>query len=507
MRRAWVDYTRAGGRDWAKQRIAAIQSERSLRAFVRLMWPVLHPERPLVEGWALHAILDHLEAVASGDIKKLLINVPPGCMKSLAVNVFLPAWLWGPRGQAHKQVISWSYAEQLTIRDNRRFRRLIRSDLYQRHWGDCFYFSKDQDEKRYLENNHTGFKFAAGIHGGGTGHRGDLLIWDDPHKVKEAESDLNRESANQWLTETLPTRKNDNDAAFIGIMQRIHERDCSGTVLADPECLGYEHLCLPMEYEHDHPHPSRTSLHFQDPRTKDGELLWPQRFPREEVEDLKRTMRTWGGTYAEQGQFQQRPAPRGGGMFKRKDFVIVDQAPPCIAVARGWDLAATSAKKNPGAAYTAGVKMGITADKRIVVLDVVRVQDDPNAVNELLVATAKADGYAVVQDIPEDPGQSGKHQATHLAQLLMGFVCMFGKETGSKPSRARPFASQVEAGNVMVVRAPWIDAYVAEAEVFPNGRFMDQIDASSRAMARLLIMAAGGIGDFAMPELYEGADY
>lgn len=498
----WVQYCLSNP-DWARRQLLAIEAEESLLAFVECTWEILHPERPLVKGWALEAICEHLEAVGRGQIKKLLINVPPGCMKSLAVNVFFPAWIWGPRGRAHTQFISWSYAEALTIRDNRKFRLLVTSQMFRELWGDRFALAGDQNEKKLLENDRRGFKLASGIHGGGTGHRGDILVWDDPHKVREAESEVRREAANQWLTETLPTRKNDAEAAFVGIMQRIHERDCSGTVLAAD--LGYEHLCLPMEYEADHPHPSRTSLHFVDPRTEEGELLWPERFTAEDVADLKESMRAWGGTYAEVGQLQQRPSPRGGGMFKRKHFEIRDEAPAeCRMIVRGWDLAATSRKKNKAAAYTAGVKIGLTPERRLVVLDVRRIQGSDREVEELIRSTALADGEAVLVDIPQDPGQSGVAQKSALARLLLGFQVFFSPESGSKPDRARPFAAQVEAGNVSLVRAPWNDPYLNEAETFPNGRFMDQIDATSRAAARLMQMADSSLEGFAIPELYVG---
>lgn len=466
-----------------------LDAEDSLMNFVRLTWPILEPGRRLAEGWALDAMCEHLEAVARGDIKKLLINVPPGCMKSLLVNVFLPAWMWGPLNMAEKRFVSWSYAEQLTVRDNRKCRILVESPLYQMLWGDRFQITGDQNEKKFYENDKRGFKLASGILGGGTGHRGDVLVVDDPHKVLEAESEIKREEANFWMTETLPTRTTDDQAAFIVIMQRIHERDVSGILLAND--LGYEHLCLPMEFEHDHPHLSKTSLSFVDPRTKLGELLWEDRFPKEQVEDLKKQLRAIGGSYAEAGQLQQRPAPRGGGMFQHADFKFVDEAPKVARSIRGWDLAATAKSTSP---FTAGVKMSKDPEGRLFIEDVRRIQGTDFAVEELIKATAKSDGRQVTQDVPQDPGQAGKVQKSALIRMLHGYVVKSSTETGSKEDRARPLSAQCEGGNLYLVRGPWNDAFMAEACLFPNGQFKDQIDAASRAYARIIMKKPRRIG-------------
>lgn len=469
-----------------------LDAEASLMSFIRLMWPVLEPGRKLVEGWALYAIIDHLEAMARGDILKLLINVPPGCMKSLTTGVFFPAWIWGPLNMPHKRFCSWSYGQDLTVRDNRKMRLLIESDMYRTLWGDQFKLTSDQNEKKFFENDATGFMFASGIGGAGTGHRGDFCRFDDPHKVKEAESEVKREDANQWIAETLPTRKNDDKCAFLGIMQRIHQHDASGMII--DEELGYEHLCLPMEFEADHPHPSKTSLDFVDPRTEDGELLWPERFSREEVDDLKKGLSAWGGSYAVAGQFQQRPAPRGGGMFQQADFKYVDDCPTDVSSrVRGWDLAATSKRENPRASHTVGLRMSKDKEGRIYIEDVRRIQGSDLEVEQLLRQCAEMDSRRVVQDIPQDPGQAGKAQKAALARLLHGYECKFSPETGKKQHRAIPLSAQCEAGNLYLVRGSWNAAFVREACIFPAGD-KDQIDAASRAYARLIMKKPRRIG-------------
>lgn len=460
-----------------------LTSEDSLINFSEVVWPVIEPGRPFVRGWAIEAICDHLEAVSRGQIRKLLINVPPGLMKSLSTNVLWPAWEWGPRNKPDLRYIGASYSQDLTIRDNRRCRQIIESPMYQALWGDRFSLVADQNAKVRYDTDKRGFKIATSIGGLGTGERGDRFVIDDPHNVKTAESETKLEEVAQWFTEVVPTRVNDIDlSAFIVIMQRVHERDVSGLILAHE--LGYEHLELPMEYE-----PSRkcyTSIGFEDPRTKEGELLFPERFGQRGVDELKRTLSAWGGQYAVSGQLQQAPVPRGGGMFKvDKEEVMrraVEIAPRGGRPVRGWDIAGSTRKKSP---FTASVRMKLVGNT-IYVENVTRERKEIEEAEQHIEDTARDDGTMVDQDLPQDPGQSGKSQKRALARRLSGLAFAFSPETGSKEDRAIPFASQWNAGNVVLVKGPWNDAYLAELSTFPRGEFKDQVDASSRAYARLI---------------------
>ena len=296
-------------------------SDESLAKYIPLAWPILEPKRGYQHGWHIDAICDHLEALFDGEFNRLLINVPPGTMKSLTTNVFFPTWVWGPKNKPESRFISWSYSQDLTIRDNRRSRMLMQSDWYKRNWGYRWKFEGDQNAKTRYDNDKTGFRIATSIGGLATGERADYCIVDDPHNILEAESDAKRQEAVTWFTEVLPTRMNDPDkSAIIVIMQRVHEQDVAGTILEKE--LGYVHLCLPMEFEEDTR--CRTLVRgFEDPRTEENELLAPERFPRHVVERDKKVL----GEYAAAGQFQQTPAPRGGGMFKKVwwNFYQTDQ--------------------------------------------------------------------------------------------------------------------------------------------------------------------------------------
>lgn len=295
------------------------QCEDSLLEFVKLMWPVVEPARPLMLGWSIEAICEHLEAVHYGWIRRLLISVPPGFMKSLTSNVFFPAWEWGPRNYPSCRYIGASYSQSLTLRDNVRFRNVISSDIYKRFWGDIYGPSKDQFNLVKVANDKTGWKIASSTGGVGTGERGDRFVADDPNNVKEAESKRVLESTNQWFFEVVPTRLNDPaDSAIIVIQQRTGEGDVTGSIL--DRDLNYVNLCIPMENDTRRHcatvlglNDAGEEIKWEDPRTEEFELAWPERFPQAVVDDLKITL----GPFAAAAQLQQSPEPRGGGIIKR----------------------------------------------------------------------------------------------------------------------------------------------------------------------------------------------
>lgn len=454
----------------------------SLIEFTKRAWHTLEPAIPFTSGWAVEAMADHLEAVTRGEITRLLINVPPGFTKSMLTNVFWPAWEWGPRGMSTMRYISASYDKSLSIRDLVRCRDLITSEWYRERWP--IQFKKDQDGKEFYGNTSSGWRFSASVGSGLTGWRGDRIIVDDPHNVKSAESEADRESALLWFTETLPTRYNrPGKSALVLIMQRLHMQDCSGHVI---EKLSdeYTKLILPMEHEEErrcrtHVVVRDTGLPFVDPRTTEGQLLWPERFDRKSVDELKKALSSKGGSYAVAGQLQQRPVHRGGTMFKRAHLPIIDKMPAePVRLIRGWDLAATE----DGGSYTVGLKLALLPNGHMVIVDVVRGQWSSGEVRSTIRATTRQDGHAVRASLPQDPGQAGKDQKMHyLTQIVDGYDVHFSPESGDKVDRAGPVAAAVENGLVSLLRGPWNDAFLAEAEVFPKDAVKDQIDALSRA--------------------------
>lgn len=452
---------------------------RSLATYIQQAWRVVEPAQRYIHGWHIDAMAEHLEAVSRGEINRLYIAVPPGCMKSLTVDVFWPTWEWGPRNMPHLRILATSHSERLAIRDNVKARRLIDSQWYRKLWGGHVKLTSDQNEKRKFENTRTGFREAMPFQSL-TGSRGDRVLIDDPLSVDDALSEAKRESVNTTFLEAIPTRVNDPiRSAIVAIQQRLHVRDVIGIIEA--KNLGYESLVLPMEYEKDRILVS--TIGFKDPRTEEGELLFPERFPREVVDRDKKIM----GSHAAAGQFQQRPTPREGGMFKRPWFEIVPAAPSDVDWVRGWDLAATEAGTKVNPAYSAGVKVGRCRSSGVFyIAHAIRGQLSSARVEEMMVTMAGIDGKNTTVDIPQDPGQAGKSQVRYLVSALAGYVVKFSPESGSKEQRAMPMASQAEAGNVKMVKGDWNEDFLAEAETFPNGNFKDQIDAASRAFNRLV---------------------
>ena len=443
----------------------------SLANFTRQSWHVLEPGQPYVHGWHLDAISEHLEAVTHGQITRLLITVPPGMMKSMQTSVIWPAWEWGPAGLPQNRFIGASYEQGLAVRDTMKMRRLVGSDWFQARWP--LSLTSDQNAKTHFENEQTGFRQACAV-ASMTGRRGDRIVLDDPHSVEAAISDAHRDTANRVFQETLPTRLNNPDrSAIVVIMQRLHEQDVAGLILEKD--LGYEHLNLPMEFE-----PERrctTSIGFSDPRTEEGELLFPERFPREVVERDKKIM----GAYAVAGQFQQRPAPRAGGFFAWESLKRVHALPSMKRVIRYWDKAGTQG----GGARTAGVKMGLGADGNYYVMDVVKGQWSAGPREGVIRQTAEADGENVGIWVEKEPGSGGKESAESTIKNLAGYTARAENPTGDKTVRAEPYSVQVEAGNVYILNAEWTDEFIDEHKTFPRGKYKDQIDAAAGAFNKL----------------------
>jgi len=498
---------------------ARAKAEYSLHEFTRQAWHVLHPSTPFVDGWAVGAVAEHLQAVTEGEIDRLLINIPPGCTKSMMANVMWPSWEWGPVGMPDTQYINASYDKRLAMRDMMYARDLISSPWYQERWPILW---KDDDRgKEKFSNTLRGFRYAASVGSGLTGWRGQRFIIDDPHSVQEAESETEREGARFWFTEVTPTRFTDpKKPVYVIIMQRLHVDDISGLVIEKLlEQQGYTHLCLPMEAElkyrsytkvpvrhtGERVEPERVRrvkddgdplayfvpdedgelLYPQDPRTEEGALLWPGRYDEEAVRMLKAQLMVDGGEYAVAGQLQQRPVPREGGMFKADKIQIVDRLPEDIggAEVRGWDLAAS---KEGRSAWTVGAKLLLDPDGVVWITDVQRFRGLPDEVNDRLRACDQMDPPRAAWSIPQDPGQAGKAQVAAFGKLLHGRDVSFTPESGDKEDRARPFAAQVNIGNVRMVRAEWNGPLLAELGLFPGSTFKDQVDALSRAYHQLL---------------------
>ena len=294
------------------------------REFIKLAWPHVEPGRKYVHGWHIDCLADHLTAATLGDLPNLILNLPPRHSKSIIVAVMWPAWVWTMVPES--QWLFNSYAERLSIRDSVKCRRLIQSNWYQQNWGHVFQLAKDQATKTRFENDWFGYRIAASVGGTNTGDGGDYLVCDDVHNVIESESDQVRQGVIEWWTEAMTTRFNDPlRVRRVIVMQRVHEDDLAGHLLANNTGIQYHHVCLPARWEPRTfeivpgvftPQPHDSCSIAIDPRTIDGELLNPERMPESALAEIEATLEP----YAAAGQMQQRPAPRVGAIFDVANF-------------------------------------------------------------------------------------------------------------------------------------------------------------------------------------------
>lgn len=451
--------------------------KRSLAAFAKRAWPILEPSTELKWGWPLDVICEWLTDVTEGRRRRVLMNVPPGSMKSLLTGVIWPAWEWGPRGLASHRFLATAHKQDLAVRDNTKCRRLIQSAWYQRLWPVALV--GDQNSKLKFENASTGFREAMAF-ASMTGSRGDRVILDDPHSVDDANSLVKLTGDIQTFREALPSRVNNEQSAIVIIMQRLHERDVSA-VAAE---LGYDHLVIPMRFECDRP-----GLTWRG-EEREGALMFPDRFPEEAVLELERSL----GAYATAGQLQQRPAPREGGLFKPSWFEPIGALPVDIdRTVRAWDLAATAKSTSNDPDWTAGVRMSRTKTGLFIVEHCNRFRGSPMEVESRLLGQAPLDGTKVTARLAQDPGQAGKAQAEGLVRKLAGYSVKVERPTGDKATRASPFAAQAEAGNVRILvtgdpaRDAWVQPFLDELALFPAAAHDDQVDAAADAFNELAL--------------------
>lgn len=429
--------------------------------FTRLIFYEQHKRR-LTEAPHHKTICDALSRVIVGRTKRLIINVPPRSGKTLFVSQYFPAFWMGLNPSSN--FILTSYSKTLASNNTYAVRGIMRSELYQSVFADTKPAIRDDSQARDIfRTTANGMVYGVGsggtITGLGAGGMGNIpagcIIIDDPIKPDEALSDTVRNSTIEWFRGTLESRKNSPDTPIVVVMQRLHELDLAGWLQDGGNGEDWEVIKIPA---------------LKD----DGTSFWERQFP---VEMLRRLEKSSPYTFA--GQYQQEPSPRGGGFFKPANIEIVPALPEGIKWVRGWDMAATA----NGGDWTCGVKMGIKNDV-IYIADVRRVQGSPDEVERLIVSTAKMDDC--LQSIPQDPGAAGKTVVAYLSKKLHGLAFKFSLESGDKATRAEPLASQINVGNVRMLRADWNESFAHELASFPNGAHDDQVDALSRAYSELM---------------------
>lgn len=493
--------------------------ENSLHDYMMAAWPIIEGGRKFVDGWHLQALCEHLEAVYTGQIKSLLVNVPPRTSKSTIISVGFPSWCWIK--DPSLQFLYISYGLKLSIKDSIKCRRIISSNWFQERWKHKFRLSGDVNSKIRFDNNKTGYRISTSIDSKfGTGEGGDIIVLDDPNSASDANSETVRESTNDWCDSVLSSRLNDPETGrFIAVQQRLHSQDYSGHILSQ-EIKGLVHLCLPMEYESNRkcitvPLKSTNGIPWFDPRKKDGDLLWPERFSQESVDIIKKKMNS---DYVVSGQLQQRPSPEKGGIFKKDDFQWwKEQSPPrCHFVLQSWDTAfSTSATASWSACTTWGLFKDRYNVDNIILLSLWRGKyENPDLRRMMLRLSQNYYDTKMDDPAPEDyivkPDMilvEGKANGTPLMQdlnragLIINRFDPLKHGGGDKVARARSISHLIEAGRIWMPARPPLydklrphaDLFVEACAAFPNDdNSKDLVDSMSQAIIKFRL--SGMIG-------------
>lgn len=459
----------------SKEQLQASICEDSFYEFLKYFWDTIIPEDP-VYNWHVKYLCDELQKMAervfAGEHKEydLIINIPPGSTKSTICSVMFPAWVWTRMPTA--RMICGSYAHMLSLNLSRLSRIVVQSEKYTTLWPD-FCLTSDQNTKGYFVTNAGGGRLATGTGGSITGFHAHFILVDDPIDPNAAMSEADLKSSNNWMRETLPTRKVDKALTpIILIMQRIHQDDPTGSRLERSDGTDVKHICLPAELS------KNVSPKILRKRYIDG-LLDPVRLSAKILKENKSELGEFG--YA--GQFGQDPIPRGGGMFKTHCFKIIHGINPAniVDIVRYWDKAGSQDR----GCYTVGAKIAKLTNGRFTVLDVVRGQWSSEIRESKIKQTAEMDGINVRIGLEQEGGSGGKESAEATIRNLAGYRVFLDRPTGDKVFRADPYSVQVNIENVDLMKGEWNQEYINELSFFPHGKYKDQVDASSGAFNSL----------------------
>jgi predicted phage terminase large subunit-like protein len=466
---------------------------KNLHSFIGQAWPWVEGTKPFVDGWHIKAIAEHLEALKNGDIRRLLINIPPRCCKSTILSVMLPAWWW--ISSPEEQFLYVSYSMGLSMRDSVKCRRIIESPWYQARWGSIYQLAGDQSTKIRFDNTKLGYRIATSVDGTLTGEGGSVLICDDPNNVRD-NTDNALESTIEWFTQVFSSRMNDpKTGKMLVIQQRCSEKDISGHILSNDKD-GWTHLCLPLKYESERkcytiPLLSTNGKPWEDPRKKEGESLWMNRMGPKEIAQLEKDLQS---EYAIAGQLQQRPAPAEGGIIKKAWFKLWPAHRPFPEfefVIQSYDTAFTEKTQNdPTACSVWGVFKSegrwcvLLLDcweewleypqlKRKVIEEYNSMYGDPPRGVDMILIEDKGSGIALRRDLQQsglparayNPGKADKIQRMNMVSYLVENGLVYLPESDKEERRGKPRS--------------WVDPFVEQLTMFPNSKRDDWADTFS----------------------------
>jgi predicted phage terminase large subunit-like protein len=450
------------------QREEDAQLRLDFAAFAQRCFRELNPLTQFAMNWHVEVMAAKLAAVRAGEIRRLIVNVPPRYLKSLVGSVAFPAWCLGRRPAT--QILCVSYAQDLADKLARDCRRIMTSGWYQRAFSTRL--SAEWQAVPEFETTAQGCRLATSVGGVLTGRGADLIVIDDPLKPDEALSQTQPKLANQWYDHTLYSRLNDKqNGAIVLIMHRLHEDDLTGHVLAQED---WELVRLPAIAEEDETWAVDTVWGPRRFIRRQCEALHPEREPLPMLEQIRRTI----GEYNFAGQYQQAPTPLGGGLVKRAWFRHYgpSELPPSFdRIVQSWDTANKATELSDFSVCTSwGIK-----DNELYLLDVLRRRMEYPGLKRAVHDQFERFGPSVV--LIED-----KASGTQLIQELIreGLYAVTRYQPQSdKVMRMHAQTAMIENGFVRVPEAaPWLAQYLHEMTVFPHGRHDDQVDATAQLL-------------------------
>jgi predicted phage terminase large subunit-like protein len=437
------------------------------RAFLHKTFLTLSPGQTYVGTWHLDAIAHQLERVRRGEVRRLIINMPPRSLKSIAASVAFPAFLLGH--DPSRRVICVSYSGDLAKKHSNDFRAVLDSRWYQA----AFPMTRTgpfKNSETEIELTARGFRLATSVGGTLTGRGGDIIVIDDPLKPDDAFSETKRTAANQWFMNTLLSRLDDKRiGAIVVVMQRVHVGDLTGFLLDQSD--EWEVLSLPAIAECDQVIPLSADRTYA---RRSGEALSPEREPLEVLEALKLQI----GSDAFSAQYQQAPAPPGGAMIKRDWIKRYKELPPSadrLMTMQSWDTASKGGPQNDWSVCTTWI---VTRKKQWFLIDVWRRRVHYPALKAAVLSQAKI--WSPRRVLVEDAG-AGTSVVQELNGQVSGIIAV--KPVGDKVSRMAVASAKFEAGQVLLPeRASWLPDLESELFVFPGSRHDDQCDSISQAL-------------------------
>lgn len=432
-----------------------------LTTFIHWCFQVVDPGSKYLHNWHIDAIAWALSECWHGNIKRLVITVPPRNLKSICATVSFPAWVLGQ--DPTTKIIAASYSGELAAKHSRDSRAVMSHPFY-RSLFPMTRLSSAKNTEFEFETTMRGYRLATSVGGTLTGRGGNIIVLDDIMNPDDAASEVGLRSVNRWFEQTLYSRLNNkNEDVIIIVQQRLHVDDLVGIVL---EQGGWVHLNLPAIAQSFDRIPIGPNLfHTREP----GDILHPARESERTLRHIRKTI----GSYAFSGQYLQNPVPMEGEIVKWEWFTFGEFPEEFEAIVQSWDTAMKPGAHNDYSVCTTwGVK-----DRHAYLIDLYRAQlnypDLKRAVKsqflkhqpERILIEDAASGTSLLQDLHNEPGMH----------------CNWVKPDRDKLSRLVSVTALIESGQVILQNsAPWMDDFRSELLQFPNGRHDDQVDSMSQ---------------------------